>query len=300
MAMIDQLMRDAVEHGRPPSSPNLAVILARGQARRRQARLAQAGTAALTGTAVIGAVTLGQAMLPDRSRPPVAVDSPTTATSPATPESPTVTITPAPGSQAAVAELVARHLDPDRGHIAISGEDRSGDAYVVMTFDWFDGPTMGQSTLRDAVNTWYEARQDGHQVEPLRNGKINLAWVDAETNLGANDRRKVAGAHRNCAVSPRRVLGPPMIWASCTTATLPDGTTMLEARGDADGVQTIGVTHILPDGSKISISVSTGGDLEDPSNDSTGIPLSQLPATMDQLRAVVLDPYMPTTPPPYE
>jgi len=184
--------------------------------------------------------------------------------------------------------------------MATFGEDRSGDAYVVMTFDWFDGPKMGQSTWLDAVNTWYEARQDGQQVEPLRNGKINLAWVDAETNLGANHLHKVTGDHRDCAVSPRRVLGPPMIWVSCTTSSLPDGTTMLEARGNADGVQTVGVTHILADGSKISLSVNTGGDLENPSNDSTGIPLSELPATMDQLRAVVLDPDMPTTPPPYE
>jgi hypothetical protein len=60
-------------------------------------------------------------------------------------------------------------------------------------------------------------------------------------------------------------------------------------------VQTIGVTHILADGSKVSLSVSTGGDLEKPSNDSTGIPLTELPVTMNQLRDTVLDPRMPPT-----
>lgn len=297
MAMIDQLMRDAVEYGRPPAGLNLGVILARGRARRRRARLAQASAVAVTGTAVVGAVALGQAIGPDRSELPGSAGSPATGTSPATAGSPGTTITPTPRSQPAAADVVTRHLDPDRDHLVAFGGDRNGDAYVVMTFDWFDGPRMGESTWQDAVNAWIQARRDGQQVEPLRNGKINLAWVDAETNLSSNERHRVTGDHKDCAVTPRRVLGPPMIWESCTTVSLPDGTTLLEARSNADGVQTIGVTHVLAAGSKVSLSVSTGGDLEDPSNDSTGIPLRELPVTMDQLRAVVLDPDMPATPP---
>ncbi len=85
---------------------------------------------------------------------------------------------------------------------------------------------------------------------------------------------------------------------SCTTVRLPDGTSLLEARSTADGVQTIGVTHILTDGSKAPLSVSTAGDLENPSNDSTGIALTELPVTMNQLRDTVLDPRMPPTLPP--
>jgi hypothetical protein len=51
---------------------------------------------------------------------------------------------------------------------------------------------------------------------------------------------------------------------SCATVRLPDGTSLLEARSTADGVQTIGVTHIFTDGSKVPLSVSTAGDLEKP------------------------------------
>jgi len=295
MALIDQLMRDAVEDGRPLSGPNLGVILARGRARRRRARFAQAGAAALTGTAVVGAVTLGQSIGPDRGGPPQTVDVASPSATPAPSSS------ASPGFEAAVDELVARHLDPGHDHLSRFGGGRAGsDAYVVMTFDWFDGPKMGKSTWLDAANAWYQARQDGQSVEPLRNGKINLAWADADTELGSGDRNRATGADKDCAVPPRRVLSPPLNWESCTRESLPDGTTMLEARSNADGVQTIGVTRIFADGSKISVSVSTGGDLEEPSNDSTGIPLRELPATIDQLRAILLDPEMPATPPPFE
>jgi hypothetical protein len=52
----------------------------------------------------------------------------------------------------------------------------------------------------------------------------------------------------------------------------------------------MGVTHIRTGGAKVSLSVSIGGDLENPSNDSIGIPLTGLPLTMDQLRDTVVDP----------
>lgn len=283
MAVIDQLMRDAVEHNRPSSAPNLAIILARGRARRRRrARITQAGAALLTASTVAGAVAIGQALQPDRAGQPTTIGSSPAPASPATPE-----------------DIVASHLDPDLVHLTGFGSDGS-DKYMVMTFDWFDGPKMGQRTWRDAENAWLDARRRGERVQPLRNGKINLAFADAETALSSNERHRVSGAHKNCAVPPRRVLGPPTRWMSCTTVKLSDGTTLLEARSTANGVQTIGVTHILADGSKVSVSVSTGGDLEHPSNDSTGIALKGLPVTMSQLRDTVLDPHMPSTLSPTE
>lgn len=279
--MIDQLMRDAVEHNRPPSVPNLAIILAKGRARRRRARIAQVGAAVITAGTVAGAVAMGHALQSHRIGPP------TTGTSPAPTSSPTP------------ADIVASHLDPGLVHLVRFGADGS-DNYMVVTFDWFDGPKLGQSTWRDAENAWLVARRRGEQVQPLRNGKVNLAFAAAETALSSNERHRVSGAHKNCAVAPRRVLGPPMTWMSCTTVNLSDGTILLEARSTANGVQTIGVTHILTDGSKVSLSVSTGGDLENPSNDSTGIPLTELPVTMNELRDTVLDPHMPPTLPAAE
>src|SRR4029450_13709262 len=82
--MIDQLMRDTVEQNRPPSAPNLAIILAQGRVRRRRVRIAQAGAAVLTVSTVAGAVAIGQTLQPDIHGPP-----PTTCSSQLTAAPPT-------------------------------------------------------------------------------------------------------------------------------------------------------------------------------------------------------------------
>ncbi len=113
-----------------------------------------------------------------------------------------------PASSATSADIVPSHLDPDLVHLAPFGTDGS-DRYMGVTFDWFDGPKMGQRTWRDTENAWLDARRRGDQVQLLRNGKVNLAFADADTALSSNERQRVSGAQKNCAVPPRRVLEQP-------------------------------------------------------------------------------------------
>lgn len=122
MEMIDQLMRDAVEQNRPPSAPNLAIILAKGRVRRRRVRIAQAGAAVLTVSTAAGAVAIGQTLQPDRDGPPTTSgSSPAPASSPTPANRAEPTEAPPPRSSSTPSATAEEPLDPAVGPLDWDG-----------------------------------------------------------------------------------------------------------------------------------------------------------------------------------
>lgn len=321
MVALDRLMRETVEQAEPSSTPDLQTILAKGRARRRQAVIAHVGAAvlAVTAVAVGGAVARGAvsgdgpsslAHAPTSSPP----TSPTRSNTP-----PSTTVAPfdlgrrlcEAQSRACQVDLlaaldaVARHLDPKLGHLAGVGID--GGPAGAFVLDWYDGE-RGDRTWREAVEAFTKARLAGQTPPALRNGKVRLRFAARGEPMNVGDPADVEAAARGtwvekptdwphqCAVEPR----PGFTWGTCDTTTLADATKLRIGTSRDGGAQSIGVTHILHNGLKISLTISTSGDLLEPSNDSTGIPLDHLPVTIGQLQSAVLDPQMPTATPRYD
>jgi hypothetical protein len=322
MVTLDRLMREIVEQAGPSSAPDLETILAEGRARRRRAAMAQVGAVLVAVTVVGVAGAVGRGVVSGDG-----LSSLANAPSPSPPAShtrsnaaPSTTVEPPfdlgrrlceAQSRAcqvrllATLDAVARHLDPKLEHLAGVGID--GGPAGAFTLDWYDGE-RGDRTWPEAVEAFAEARLAGHTPLALRNGKVKLRFAVRGEPVNVGDPGDVEAAARRtwvdkptdwphqCAVEPR----PDFTWETCDTTTLADGTNLRIGTSRDGGVQTIGVTHVLHNGLKISLSVSTAGDLLEPSNDSTGIPLDHLPVTIGQLKSAVLDPQMPTASPKYD
>lgn len=149
------------------------------------------------------------------------------------------------------------------------------------------GGVGGEAAWQEvAWNTWTAGKAEGTVVAVVDESKDLEAYIDDGPD------------GKPCAVRPVNVAHDPAFgWTTCTTERLPNGGTLRVAEGGDAYAPARAATLITKGGTVVSIAVSTAYFERDPGDSQPTDPdfppkLSELPLTVDQLKAVVTDPRM--------